>query len=217
MSFLHSSFVRAALAFAVVAPLGLAVSLPSAFAADASFNGEAISTLGDASKLTLTATRASGTGSFVFANKLDAIGEDTSHALSFTLKEGGSLTFVAYADPSLGQGLEFVFTREGRALKSFVRKAGDDASALDFSAELSNVNASRVINLQIDVHDGESPAHLIVWDGLEGDFHDDNALLNTEETGGSPGNGEGLRRGVVLKDATLLKAVVSKAKFHHHH
>lgn len=215
MSFLQSSLVRAALAFAVVAPLGLTVSLPSAYAADASFNGESISTLGDASNLTLSATRASGTGSFVFANKLDTIGESTSHALSFTLKEGGSLTFVAYADPSLGQGLEFVFTREGRALKSFVRTAGDNASALDFSAELANINASRVINLQIDVHNGESPAHLVIWDGLEDHFHEDNALLNTEETRGSPGNGVGLRRGVVLKDATLLKAIASEAKFDH--
>jgi hypothetical protein len=216
MSFLRPSLVRAALALAVVAPVGLAVSNPSAYAAEAAFNGENISTLGDDSKLTLGATRASGTGSFVFANKLDAIGEDTSHALSFTLKDGGSLTFVAYADPSLGQGLEFVFTREGRALKSFVRKAGDDATALDFSAELANINAGRVINLQIDVHDGESPAHLVVWDGLEADFHEDNALLNTEETGRSPGNGEGQRRGVILKDATLLKASASEAKFHHH-
>lgn len=217
MSFLRPTLVRTALALAVVAPAGLAVSAFSAYASEASFNGEMISTVGDASKLALGATRISGTGSIVFANTIDAIGEDTSHALSFRLNDGGSLTLVAYADPSLAQGLEFVFTREGRALKSVVRKAGDDASALDFSAELANINASRVINLQIDTHNGESPAHLIVWDGLESEFHEDNALLNSEETGGSPGNGEGQHRGVILKNATLLKAAVSEAKFHHHH
>ena len=215
MSSVRSFFLSAALALSAVAPTGIAILTSTAFAAEASFNGESVSTIGDASKLTLGATRVSGTGSILFANKLDAIGEDTSHALSFTLKEAGSLTFVAYADPSLGQGLEFVFTREGRTLKGLVRKSGDSVSVLDFSSELSNINASRVINLQIDVHNGEAPAHILVWDGLETNFVEDSALLNTEETDASPGNGAGLRRGIILKDATLLKAFATEEKFQH--
>jgi len=214
MSSIRPFFLRAALALSIVAPVGF-VSAPIAFAAEATFNGESVSTLGDDSKLTIGATRASGTGSFVFASKLDAIGEDTSHALSFLLKENGSLTFVAYADPSLGQGLEFVFTREGRTLKGLVRKNGDVASVSDFSAELANINASRVINLQIDVHNSEAPAHILLWDGLEASFSEDNAILNTEETDAAPGNGAGQRRGIVLKEGTLLKAVATEVKFQH--
>ena len=108
-----------------------------------------------------------------------------------------------------------MFSREGNVLKGNVRKGGDSSTVVDFSTELSNINAARVLNLQIDVHNSESPAHILVWDGLESSFTEDNALLNTEELDAAPGNGLGQRRGFVLKNATLLKAVASEEKFEH--
>jgi hypothetical protein len=202
------------LSASLVVPQFLSRIQSAALAADLSFNGQAVSALGDATQLSLTENRISGVGSFVFEAKLDTIGDESSHALSFTLKDGGALTFVTYADPSLGQGLEFHFAREGTRLVGMVKKSGV-SKEFDFSAELANINASRVIHLQLDVHNSEAPAHLLVWEGLESSFSEDNALLNTEETDGSPGNGAGLRRGFILNGATLLKAVATEAKFDH--
>ena len=208
--------LRISAAFAAITLSASPLSTLSALAADASFNGEVVSTVGDASKLAIASNRVTGSGSFVYQTKLDSIGPDSSHALSFSLKVGGQLSFVAYADPSLGQGLEFAFSREGSRLKALIIKDGDLASALDISSELSNINASRIINLQIDVHNSESPAHILVWDGLESEFSEDSALVNTEEiSGGSPGAGVGVRRGFVLREATLLKAVATAEKFQH--
>jgi hypothetical protein len=67
----------------------------------------------------------------------------------------------------------------------------------------------------LDVHNSEAPAHILVWEGLEIDFSEDNALLNKEETQGSSGNGTGLRRRFVLSGATLFKAEATEAKFVH--
>jgi hypothetical protein len=207
---------RASAAFASFTLPVLPLASLSAFAVDPSFNGEAVTTLGDASRLAIAENKVSGSGSFVYGTKLDVIGPDSSHALTFSIKDGGQLSFVAYADPSLGQGLSFDFVREGTVLKGFIVKNGDLTSALEISSELSNINAARIINLQIDVHNAESPSHLLVWDGLESEFSEDKALVNTEEIdAGSPGNGAGSRRGFVLRDATLLKALASEAKFGH--
>jgi hypothetical protein len=138
----------------------------SARAADAVFNGEVVSTLGDSSGLAILPAKVSGQGSFVYRSNLDTIGSDSSHGLSFTLNDGGQLKFVAYSNSSLGQGLEFVFSRTGDVVNGAIVAGGDPASAIEISSELSNISASRVINLQLDVHNGESPAHILVWDGL---------------------------------------------------
>lgn len=208
--------LRISAAFSAITVAASPLLSPSAFAADPSFNGEVVSPLGDASGLAIASNKITGTGSFVYQTKLDAIGSESSHALSFSLKEGAQLNFVVYSDPSLGQGLEFSFSRNGTLLKALIVKNGELATALDISSELSNINASRVINLQIDVHNSESPAHILVWDGLESEFSEDKALVNTEEiSGGSPGNGAGFRRGFILRDATLLKSEATAEKFQH--
>jgi hypothetical protein len=192
------------------------IATPAAMAYDLNFNGDAVTTLGDPSGLAMNWNKISGSGSFVFQKMLDSIGTDTSHALSFSLKEGGQLNFVTYSEPSLQQGISFVFSREGNFLKALIVKNGELNTAIDVSSELANVNATRVINLQIDVHNEEAPAHILIWDGLESKFSEDSALVNSEEiSGGSPGNGLGFSRGFILRDATLLKAYATKNKFEH--
>lgn len=187
----------------------------AALAADAVFAGQAISTLGNDAGLRLQPNRIAGSGSLVFKDSLERLGTDSSHALSFFLQDGGSLTFAAYAGSDLSAALEFQFARTGKALSVKVSKAGSNAR--DVTNAFTSFDASRVVDLQIDVHNSENPAHLLIWNGVERDFSEDTALVNSEEGDASPGAGEGMMRGFVLDKAVLFKAGASEVKFNHDH
>ncbi len=200
-----------------VATIGLSSFLnpQTALAAEGTFSGQKVSTLGNDAGLQIQPNRIAGTGSFIFQTSLAGFGGDSSHALSFSLKDGGSLIFSAYTAEDLSGALQFEFTRAGTALTAQVSKAGE--SARDISGSFSEFDASQVIDLQIDIHNSENPAHLLVWNALVGKFTEDTALFNSGENGSSPGKGSGLFRGFTLNNATIFKATPTKPKFHHEH
>lgn len=179
------------------------------------FDGQLVSTIGDASGLSILPARLSGTGQVVFRDSLELFGQDSSHALSFLIQDGGSLVFSSYAESSLANGLEFVFKRTGRKLLVTLTRAG--TAGRDVSSAFQAVDASRVVDLQIDVHNSESPAHIVVWNGNEREFSDDNTLLNSEDGDVSPGAGSGVLRGFTLINAVVFKSSVSEVKLDHDH
>ena len=199
------------------AAMGLSSSLipQTVFALEGTFTGQTVSTLGNDAGLQIPANRITGTGSFIFKTSFAGFGGNSSHALSFTLKDGGSLTFSAYGAEDLTGALQFEFMRTGTALTAKVSKAGE--SARDISGSFSEFDASQVVDLQIDVHNSENPAHLLVWNGLVSKFTEDTAIVNSGEDDSSPGKGNGLFRGFTLNNATLFKATPTKAKIVHEH
>jgi hypothetical protein len=190
-----------------------------ALADELSFGGEAVSGLGDVSQLKVSRLRASGLGAFVFNQSLtQSVGDSSSHALSFALSDGSSLEYVVYGDSKLESGLTVRFERQNKSL--LVQLIGPSALAqtVDVSKSFEWVDASRIIDLQMDVHNDESPTHVLIWDGLERSFNEENAKFNSEEMElPSFGQSPGAFRGFVLNKATVFKAVTSEPKFKHEH
>jgi hypothetical protein len=201
----------------IISCLSLLTTLTAnaARAADGVFDGQAVSTIGDDSGLSVLPARMAGTGKVVFRESLDAFGRDSSHALSFLIQEGGVLVFSSYAQAGLANGLDLVFKRNGRQLLVTLSKGG--SAGRDVSGVFQSVDASRVVDLQVDIHNSENPAHILIWNGNEQDFSEDNALLNSEDGGVSPGAGSGALRGFTLSNAVVFKSTVSEVKFDHDH
>lgn len=162
----------------------------------------------DAGSLQHNSTSLSGSGSLVFISPLAGITSKNSYALQFTLAEGGSLTLVANANNQIGNGLNIVFTRSGTTVTGVTQAGG--ASGTSFT--LAGVDASSTIQLQVDIHNDETPAHVLAWNGS--DFTEEAAIYNSEDAGlAAPGNGSGTYWGLILSNANVTGASVGTAKF----
>ena len=164
----------------------------------------------DAGNLQHNGTSVSGSGSFVVREPLGQTTSEQSFVLNFTLEEGGSLALVSNSKSKLEDGWNLRFTRTGAAL-TVAMIVG--ASQTDVTSRFSGVNASGEINLLVDVHNNEDPAHILVWRGNASPFDVGDALLNSQVHGASPGSGTGTAWGFVLNKATLSQATLGTAKF----
>lgn len=152
----------------------------------------------------------SGTGSIVFLSPLSAVSSNHNFQASFSLEDAGSLTLVAYSGNHLENGTSIKFLRQGTLLKVALINGGAEH---DVSAKFSDFDASSSLSFFADIHNSESPAHILIWPGSATDFSEDSAILNTEGDGGSSGNGSGTFWGFTLNKASLTQAEVSNAKF----
>lgn len=151
-----------------------------------------------------------GTGSIVFNTPLSETASKNSYRLFFTLQDGGDLSLIANSTNKLQSGVSVKFSRNGAVLK--VELLAVDKTT-DVSAQFATLNAADKLGFQIDVHNDESPAHILVW-STNTTFEDSTALLNSEGAGlEAPGQGAGAFWGVSLTKASLTEAVPSAAKF----
>lgn len=151
----------------------------------------------------------SGTGSLVVNQPLAGTASGQSYALAFRLEDGGSLTLQSNASNRLQGGVALRFERLGAALRVKLLAGGTEN---DVSDAFATLDATSELQLQIDLHNNEVPAHILVWSGT--DFSEGAALLNTEEAGReAPGNGSGQFWGLELAQANVTRATVSEPKF----
>lgn len=150
-----------------------------------------------------------GSGALVFASPLNAIQSQDNFALEFTLGEGGSLALVTHADSSLSDGLIVQFEGAGSELIS--RLTADGAGTGD--NVLSGVDASGPISLAVDVHNNETPAHVLIWNAVNGSYAEDEALYNSEDDADAPAVGKGTLWGLVLRNAVVTKVERGEPKF----
>lgn len=187
------------------------------------FGSQQLNPIGDSSGLKVSATSLQGTGAVLFNSQFGAVRSGGSVALNFSLEDGGSLTLVSHADSSLGNGFELEFRRLGTgagSLKVRLRAQGNVRSTTNrFGQDVfSGIDASLPMMLQIDLHNDETPAHVMVWSRLiSDDFSESAAILNTEDevekSNGSPGIGSGTRWGLKLNRANVTGAEPSPPKF----
>jgi len=165
--------------------------------------------------LDISAGAIQGSGSALFNSRYETFQSGGSYALDFTLADGGSLTLVSHANSSLSGGFELLFRRDGAALKVSLHAQG---SSWEATTQFNAIDASGALRLQVDVHNDESPAHIVVWDRATApDFEDHSATLNSaDEIDGSPGIGSGIRWGLVLGQATVTSAERSAPKLEGH-
>lgn len=149
-----------------------------------------------------------GSGSIVFNDPLSGIDSKHSYALSFTIEDGGSLTLGSHATNQLASGVNVVLSRSGPALSATIQAEGGQT---DISAAFAGIDASGPINVQIDIHNDEAPAHILIWTGTS--FDEADAVFNSEEDGDAPGNGSDNFWGLILQNAVVTTAEVGDAKF----
>ena len=154
-------------------------------------------------------TQLQGSGALVFASPLNAIQSQDNFALEFTLGEGGSLALVTHADSGLSDGLTVQFERAGTELIS--RLTADGSGTGD--NVLSGVDASGPISLAVDVHNNETPTHVLIWNAVKGTYAEDEALYNSEDDADAPGVGKGTLWGLVLRNAVVTKVTRGEPKF----
>lgn len=165
----------------------------------------------DAGDLVFAASSVTGSGSFVFNAPLAEVGSKTSFRVSFTLEDTGSLSLVSNGTVTLTEGVALKVTRAGTALNVLLTAAG---TTTDVSAKFAGVDASAAQVFQVDIHNDETPAHILVWDSGVTSFADSNARLNSEDTGfEAPGKGSSTYWGVTLVKAAITGATLSTAKF----
>ena len=149
----------------------------------------------------------SGNGSLIFNNPLPAISSNRSYSLSFSLENEGELILHSHSINTLENAISVVFTRNEENLEVSLVNGN---TTQDISTLFSDISADEPLTFQLDIHNEESPAHILVWNGT--DFSEEEALVNTEDTP-SPGNGAGTFWGLELTNASVSEAVVSNPKF----
>lgn len=164
-----------------------------------------------------------GTCRLVSPVNLGGIDSGKSFAIRFALADGGSIAFHAYAATDLAGGVDLKFWREGGTLRFSGTIAGQ---TVDHSRRFANFDPREPVSLQIDVHNNEAPAHVIIWPASAGPAFDVNAkLVNTALCGiGNNPNydcstqwgtaaGTGASFGISLVNAALYSADISPPKY----
>ena len=164
----------------------------------------------------------SGTCGLLSAADMGGISAGRSVALRFRLLDGGAVSLHAYST-NLQGGVDLRFSRVGTSLR-FQGTIG--GQSVDHSPRFASIDAANEVALQIDVHNNESPTHVLIWSASAGpSFDPANKLVNTALCGpGSNPNydcstqwgissGTGSSLGISLESASLISATVSPPKY----
>lgn len=159
--------------------------------------------------LSFDGTTLKGTGNAVAKLPL-ADNKDSGKNLTvtFTLEDGGSLLLKTFASSGLENGMNVHLTRSGDQLKVKTSKGNDSGNEKTLS-----LSANGSIGLSVDVHNNESPTHVLVWAASEAAPAEENALFNSESDGGAAGQGAENFWGLSLVKASVSSVVVGAVKF----
>lgn len=104
--------------------------------------------------------KVSGNGVIAFGAFIDSPTEGRNFLITSTIEDGGFVQLHAFANQDLSNAAVIRLSREGEALN--YRAFGQEQ---DDQGVLTGVNASEPITLSVEVHNGESPAHVLLWNG----------------------------------------------------
>jgi hypothetical protein len=155
------------------------------------------------STLTFDGTKASGSGKIVALTSVNNP-KGSAFKIALDLEDNGEVILHTYSDNKLKNGFDISIARQGGKIKFTLTSAG---KTIDYSEleGLAAINAVETIELSMDVHNNESPAHFILWKSSEATFDENTALLNSaDEPQATPGKGSGLFFGLTLKDASVI-------------
>jgi hypothetical protein len=124
--------------------------------------------------------------------------------VTFTLEDGGSLLLKTFASSSLENGVNVHLTQ----LKVKTSKGSESGTEKTLS-----LSANGSIGVSVDVHNNESPTHVLVWASSEAAPAEDNALFNSETDGGAAGQGAENFWGLSLVKASVSSVAIGAVKF----
>lgn len=162
------------------------------------------------------AGEASGTGSFRATQPIEG-GESSGRlfTFSFSLSPGSTLTLVAFSNINLNSGLEIDFYRPN-ASSSMQVTARHGGTTKDLSSSFTTMDASQVLTLSVDVHNGENPAHILAWNDTNGAADEDDFIFNSGVIpNSSPGQGTGSYWGIRLNGAMISHMTNQNARHDH--
>jgi len=163
----------------------------------------------EAGTLERSETIIKGSGAIVFSAPLNAIDSQDNFTMDFSLVDGGSLALVTHADSALDKGIAVQFDRAGSELTSSLKADGAGTS----DNALSGMDAAGAVSVSVDVHNNETPAHILIWNAANDAFGEDDAIYNSETDTDAPGNGKATLWGLVFRNAELSSVSRGEAKF----
>ncbi len=169
--------------------------------------------LKETTNLRFDGTTLKGSGSAVAKIPADEISGEKNFQLSFTLDEGGSLELAAFTNEAMLKGVGIKFSRTGEALKVELK---NNDTTLDISTAFSEVVASQAISVHFDVHNGETPAHIIGWTSATQNPDASNSKFDSERDeafGEFSGKGIGAYWGLILQSSQVTQAEPREVKF----
>ena len=159
-----------------------------------------------------------GSGSIAFKNPVGEVKAKKNYALEFLLDDKASVKLVTHSNEKLENGFEFAFTRAGKTLQVVTTAEGKSVD-ISGAGTLSSIDATQKIKVFVDVHNDETPAHVLIWNQATQDPTEENAAYNSESAEGagdsfnSPGNGAATFWGLVLSNANVTSAQIIAPKF----
>lgn len=170
--------------------------------------------LKDSTSLSFEGSTLKGTGSALAKLPADELAGEKNFKMSFTINDGGSVELIAFSNDSLTNGVGVKFSRAASALK--VELTGTE-NPLNISSAFSDVSAEGTVAVHFDVHNGETPAHVIGWTTATDNPDGSNSKFDSERDedtfGAFAGKGSGTFWGLVLKDAQVNDADARGVKF----
>ncbi len=163
----------------------------------------------DAGDLERSTSILKGSGSIIFKESLGDILSEHHYDLSFKLESGSSIELITHADNNLSNGASISWSRDNQNVTLKLNANGKSSANVD----LKDIDPTEVISYKIDIHNNETPAHILIWRDAEESFSEESALVNSEDGLETPGNGKGNLWGLKLVKAELKGAVLSEAKF----
>ena len=135
-------------------------------------NGLKFSLIGGSENLKAKENEVNGHGKLIFNSPLK--NDDNRYSFTLNLLDAGSLELMTNADKNLQNGVSIKFERVSKVLKVFVTA---NSKSIDISERFKGLDASSELFFALDVHNDESPAHVLIWDQNE-HFCGSKALYN---------------------------------------
>lgn len=160
-----------------------------------------------------------GLGKALMSSVLSSAATGGNFDISFDLQDGGKFQLVTFSNSTLQNGFIITFERTGQILKVMASAQGQEQ---DWSPRFTTVDASQTLNFNLDIHNDEKPAHVLIWQGSKNSALDHtNTLYNSAEDSvdldyeASPGNGLGRQWGFILQQGQIHQAVLSSPQDGH--
>ncbi len=149
-----------------------------------------------------------GIGSVLFVSPFSEGTESTQINLTVSVPEGASISLHAFASSNLTEGIDLRFSRLNNVYQVTLEAEG---SSENISSSFSSSSLSEALNLSIDVHNGVSPARVIIWNRNSTDTSD--ALFDSTASGSNtPGNGAGRFVGLTIDQALVTLIHMGEAR-----
>lgn len=123
----------------------------------------------DDKELDLVGNAAEGNGKIRFKKQFLSSSDNVNLKLSFTVEKEGTVTLLSHGNEGLSNAVSLKFVRNENNL---LLDLGDE------HVEDLGIDSSGQINISVDVHNAETPTHVIVWN-THGNLGPEEASFNS--------------------------------------